>query len=66
MGLYRTAVFSVSPMTSDSVIELPVASQNWPRGYKTFFMLNSAEHEICTANRSQITNNCKFLLAKHS
>ena len=37
-----------------------------PRGYKTFFMLNLAEHEICPANISQITNNCKFFLAKHS
>ena len=35
----------------------------WPRGYKTFFMLNSAEHEIFSANKSQITNNCKFFLA---
>ena len=25
-------------------------------------MLNSAEHEICPANKSQITNNCKFFL----
>ena len=35
-----------------------------PRGYKTFSMLNSDEHEICPANKSQITNNCKipFLL----
>ena len=23
----------------------------WPRGYKTFFMLNSAEHEIFSANK---------------
>ena len=29
-------------------------------------MLNSDEHEICPANKSQITNNCKFFLAKHS
>ena len=36
-----------------------------PRGYKTFFMLNSAEHEIFFANKSQITYNCKFFLAKH-
>ena len=34
----------------------------WPRGYKTFFMLNSAEHEICPANKSKITNDCKFFL----
>ena len=24
----------------------------WPRGYKTFFMLNSAEHEICFVYKS--------------
>ena len=23
--------------------------RNWPRGYKTFFMLNSSEHEIFPA-----------------
>ena len=38
----------------------------WPRGYKTIFMLNSAEHEIFHANKSQITNNANFFLAKHS
>ena len=39
---------------------------NQARGYKTFFMLNSAEHEICPANKSQMTQNCKNFLAKHS
>ena len=34
----------------------------WPRGYKTIFMLNSAEHEICPANKDQITDNCNFFL----
>ena len=24
---------------------------NWPRGYKTFFMLNSAKHEILIAHK---------------
>ena len=37
-----------------------------PRDYKTFFMLNSAEHEICPANKSQLTNNGKSFLVKHS
>ena len=37
-----------------------------PRGYKTFFMLNSAEHEICPNNKSQITNNCTLLSMKIS
>ena len=36
------------------------------RGYKSFFMLNSAEREIFHANKSQTSNNCKFFLAKHS
>ena len=40
--------------------------ENRARGYKTFFMLNSAEHEICPANKSHITNNCKFFLSEHS
>ena len=37
-----------------------------PRGYKTFFLLNSADHNIYPANNSQITNNFKLFLAKHS
>ena len=28
-----------------------------PRGYKTFFMLNSAEHEIFSANKYENANN---------
>ena len=36
----------------------------WPRGYKTFFMLNSTEHEIFHANKSQITKKkCNFFPA---
>ena len=27
---------------------------------------NSAEHEICSADISQVTKNWKFILAKHS
>ena len=40
----------------------------WPRGYKTLFMLNSAEHEICLANKSQILTIANYFLlntAKH-
>ena len=29
----------------------------WPRGYKTFFMLNSTEHEISTAHKTKILTN---------
>ena len=49
-------------------MQYPMGSVNkqgrpWARGYKTFFMLHSAEHEICPANKSQITNNCNFFSA---
>ena len=27
--------------------------QVWPRGYKTFFMLNSTEHEISNAHKNK-------------
>ena len=40
--------------------------QFWPQGYKTFFMLILAEYEICPLNKSQISNNSKFFLAKYS
>ena len=32
----------------------------WPRGYKTFFMLNSAEHEIFFANKYENANSWHF------
>ena len=48
------------------VYPLLFAACSWPQGYKTFFMLNSTEQEIFSANKSQITNNCKFFLDKHS
>ena len=32
----------------------------WPRGYKTFFMLNSAEHEIFPANNHENANYCWY------
>ena len=31
----------------------------WARGYKTFFMFNSTEHEIFPAHKCQNANNCK-------
>ena len=44
----------VFPVKTGASLPKPVS---WLRRYKTFFMLNSAEHEICSANKSQITNN---------
>ena len=40
-------------------------SESWP-AHGPLVMLNSAEHEICPANESQIANDCKFFLAKHT
>ena len=33
------------------------ADETWPKGYKTFFMLNLAEHEIFSANIYENANN---------
>ena len=61
----RTTVGTIEPQP-DSTITTPSSSpfilgtityknyivdQAWPWGYKTFFMLNSADHEICHANK---------------
>ena len=35
-------------------------------GYKTFFMLNSAENEICSTYKKLNTNNLNFFPAKQS
>ena len=35
-----------------------LACSFWPRGYKTFSMLNWAEHEIYPAHKYQNANNC--------
>ena len=43
-----------------------VEQRSGPEIIKLFFMLNSAEHEIFFANKSQITYNCKFFLANYS
>ena len=39
---------------------------NWPRGYKTFFVLNSIEHEILNAHKYKNIKKFVFLgSAKH-
>ena len=35
-----------------------VPMEVWPQGYKTFFMLNSTEHEIFPAHKCYNANNC--------
>ena len=52
------------PSDNEEVPQVWIAF-SWTLGYETFFMLNSAEHEMCSANKSQITNNCKFFVAEH-
>ena len=37
-------------------------NESWPRGYKTFFVLNSVEHEILNAHKYKNTK--KFGLFK--
>ena len=39
------------PCHNSITIYGPHREKTWPRGYKTFFMLNSTEHEISTAHK---------------
>ena len=58
---------ALSGAKTHSVVSVDT-KRSWsgPKVIKKFFMLNSAEHEICPANKSQIINNCKFFLTKYS
>ena len=66
MVIENTKFFNTVFHSTGRVLRVVFLIQFWPRGYKTFNMLNSAEYEIFHANKSQITNNAKFFLAKRS
>ena len=38
----------------------------WPQGYKTFFVLSSAENKIFSANKYENANHNLYLLAEES
>ena len=42
------------------------SAEFWPRGYKTFFMLNSAEHEILNAHKYKNIKKFSFFQAQIS
>ena len=42
-----------------------LAKITWPQGYKTFFMLNSQEHEICSGHKFINANNFVRLKVKY-
>ena len=48
------ATVSATWKASDLEMQAPIKPSNlpqtWPRGYKTFFMLKSTEHEISTTH----------------
>ena len=41
----------------------PGTGWNWPLGYKTFFMLNSTEHKISAAHKTEIPTNKEVFFA---
>ena len=43
-----------------------VLTENWPRGYKTFFILNSVEHEILNAHKYKYIKKFGFFKAQVS
>ena len=40
----------------NTCFDLVIIAKPWPRGYKFFSMLNSAEHEISTAHKNETTD----------
>ena len=56
---YSTIKYSVSPAHQHSLIRTfnVLLNKIRSRGYKTSFMLNSAEHEIVSANKYENANN---------
>ena len=68
LGVYTITLFIMVAM-----IEQTLNIYIWPRGYKTFFMLNLVEHEILYAHKyknikkfsffqAQISGECYFFL----
>ena len=47
---YKT-VFDLHVWETFVFMHTALEKKNWPRGYKTVFMLNSTEHEICPAHK---------------
>ena len=64
-SVFKTFVLSISKwsiktgFTVDSfcIHTNPSKGAIWPRGYKTFFKLNSTKHEILTAHKTKILIN---------
>ena len=63
--LFSGKIYFISYLLILSSVGCSVLNEPGPEVIKLFFMLNSAEHEICP-NKSKITNNFKLFLAKHS
>ena len=58
MGLHDTFPGNKKESYSEKIISLHMQTMKTrPQGYKTFFMLNSAEHEIFSANKYENANN---------
>ena len=48
---FLTLSHSEWPKLNEVFSTLSATGLTWPRGYKTFFILNSAEHEIYPAHK---------------
>ena len=50
LGLFQQCISVLTERLESDNVRLR-ALEPWPRGYKTFLMLNSAEHEIFNAHK---------------
>ena len=59
--LHNSFITLLLKKTVPSVKRCCLSSTDWPRGYKTFFMLNSVEHEILNAHKCKNVKKFGFL-----
>ena len=57
MGRVLQKVPSIMCKMHTQIILHMLKISSWAQGYKTFFMLNSAEYEIFSANKYENANN---------
>ena len=51
LGAQKNCLMEKVLMSSHNIVWLRIVT--WPRDYKTFFILNSSEHEIYPAHKCQ-------------
>ena len=62
LALYNILLTNARGQVEFYTPDIPIIIYTWPRGYKTFSMLNSTEHEISTAHKSKMPANNEVII----